>query len=249
MQPLSALQAELTNINDIYTSYKPIIIPAINLLATDPSFDGNSNYNEHVRRSLIPLLGSALSWLTGTATTKDANSIKERVNQLIAAQSTQQEAVVHIVCILNITRYAAQVISNLYNITTSLYTSLSYYQLVLHIGSVLANLWDSLSYIRSVSMHIMDYINAATTGTLSPHILPITDLKQMLSHIEETLPTTMHLPVSEDTLHIYRYLCTHVLISNTQFLLLIDVPIQDCMQQLSIYKIFSLDIPHGNFTA
>ena len=51
-------------------------------------------------------------------------------------------------------------------------------------------------------MHIMDYIHAATTGTLSPHILPITDLKQMLSHIEEALPTTMHLPVSsEDTLH------------------------------------------------
>ena len=43
---LSALQAELTNINDIYTLYKPIIIPAINLLDTDPSFDGNSNYQQ-----------------------------------------------------------------------------------------------------------------------------------------------------------------------------------------------------------
>ena len=60
----------------------------------------------------------------------------------------------------------------------------------------------------------------------------------------------MHLPVSsEDTLHFYRYLHTHVLIANRQFLLLIDVPIQDHTQQLSIYKIFTLDIPHGNFTA
>ena len=39
-------------------------------------------------------------------------------------------------------------------------------------------------------MHIMDYINAATTGTLLPHILPIMDLKKMLVHIEETLPPT-----------------------------------------------------------
>ena len=31
----------------------------------------------------------------------------------------------------------------------------------------------------------MDYIDAATTGTLSPHILPIMDLHKMLSHIEE----------------------------------------------------------------
>ena len=50
----------------------------------------------------------------------------------------------------------------------------------------------------------------------------------MLSHIEETLPPMLHLPVSsEDTLHFYQYLCTLVLITNKQFLLLIDVPIQD----------------------
>ena len=141
-------------------------------------------------------------------------------------------------------------VNNLYIITTSLYTSLSYHQLVLHIESVLANLWDSLSYIRTVSMHTMDYVNATTTGTLSPHILPIADLKQMLSHIEETLPPTMHLLVSsEDTLHFYRYLSTHILIVNRQFLLLIDIPIQNCTQQLSVYRVFTLDIPHGNFTA
>ena len=53
-------------------------------------------------------------------------------------------------------------------------------------------------------MHTMDYVDAATTGTLSPHIVPITDLGKMLSHIEETLPPTSHLPVSsEDTLHFY----------------------------------------------
>ena len=50
----------------------------------------------------------------------------------------------------------------------------------------------------------------------------------MLSYIEETLPPTLHLPVSlEDTIHFYQYLHTHVLIANKQFLLLIDVPIQD----------------------
>ena len=93
-------------------------------------------------------------------------------------------------------------VNNLYNLTISLATSLSYQQLILHIRSVLANLWDSLSYIRTVLMHTVDYIDAATTGTLSPHILPITDLRRMLSHIGETLPPTLHLPVSsEDTLH------------------------------------------------
>ena len=119
-----------------------------------------------------------------------------------------------------------QDVNNLYNLTTSLATSVSYYQLVLHTRSVLTNLCDLLSYIKSVSMHIIDYPDAATTGTLSSHILPIADLKQMLSYIEESLPTTMQLPVSsEDTLHFYRYLHTHIFIPNRQVLLLIGIPI------------------------
>ena len=74
----------------------------------------------------------------------------------------------------------------------------------------------------------MDYINAATSGTLSPHVLPIMDLQRMLKHIADTLPPALHFPISpEDTLHFYRYLCTHILIESKQFLLLIDVLIQD----------------------
>ena len=72
----------------------------------------------------------------------------------------------------------------------------------------------------------------------------------MLSHIVETHPSTMHLPIlSEDALHFYRYLCTHVLTADKQFLLLINVSIQDCTQQLEIYDVFNLSIPHGNFSA
>ena len=45
-------------------------------------------------------------------------------------------------------------------------------------------------------MHTMDYIDAATTGILSPHFSPVEDLRTMLIHIEEALPSNMHLPVS-----------------------------------------------------
>ena len=96
----------------------------------------------------------------------------------------------------------------------------------------------------------MDYIDTATTGTLLPHIIPMMGLKKMLSHIEKTLPSMLNLPVSsKDTLHFYHHLHTHALITKKQFLLHIDVPIQDQSQQLTIYKFFTLDIPHGNFTA
>ena len=79
-----------------------------------------------------------------------------------------------------------------------------------------------------VSTHTMDYIDAAISETLSSHVLPVVDLQRMLKHIADTLPPTLHLPISpEDTLHFYRYHHTHILIENKEFLLLIDMPIQN----------------------
>ena len=96
----------------------------------------------------------------------------------------------------------------------------------------------------------MEYINATTSGTLSPHVLPITDLQKMLQHIADTLPPTLHLPIlPEDTLHFYRYQHTHILIENKQLLLLIDVPIQDRACQITVHQVFTLDIPHRNYSA
>ena len=182
----------------------------------------------------------------GTSTTRDINSNKTWINQLIATQSSQQETLVHSISILNVTRYATQVnrhsinilkdvaaatshdINNLYNLTMSLATSINFHQLILHIRPVFANIHDSLNFIQMVSAHSMDYIDTATSGTLSPHILPVMDLQKMLLHTSASLPPMLHLPVSPDvTLHFYRYLRTHILIKNKQFLLLIDVPIQD----------------------
>ena len=152
-QLLTTLQIELSNIQDIYKSSKTSIMSAINVL--------NSNQPQTTtrhKRSLLPFLGTALSWLTGTATTKDICSIKTRINQLIATQSSQCDTLVHIVSILNVTQYATQVnrhsinslidaihtatqdINHLYNVTTSLASSITFNQMILHIRSVFANL-------------------------------------------------------------------------------------------------------------
>ena len=152
-QLLTTLQLELSYIQDIYKSSETTITSAINLL--------NSNQlqtNTCCKGSLLPFLGTALSWLTGTATTKDICSIKTRINHLIATQTSQHNTLVHIVSILNVTRYATQVnrhsinnlidavqttsqdINNLYNLTMSLAASINFNQMILHIRSVFANL-------------------------------------------------------------------------------------------------------------
>ena len=152
--------------------------------------------------------------------------------------------------LMDVVQTTSHDINNLYNLTTSLATSINFNQMILHIRSVFSNLHDSLNYIQMVCTHTMEYIDAATSGTLSPHVLPVKDLQKMLQHIADILPPTLHLPIlPEDTLHCYRYLHTHVLIENKQFLLLIDVLIQDRSQQITIHQILTLDIPHGNYSA
>ena len=60
----------------------------------------------------------------------------------------------------------------------------------------------------------------------------------------------MHPPIlSEDALHFYRYLHAHILTADEQFLLLINVPIQNHTQELEICKMLNLAIHHGNFSA
>ena len=126
----------------------------------------------------------------GTATRKDINNIKKRVNQLIEAESTQQETLVHIKSILNSTWYPAQVnrhsmnvimdkvdeivhdVNNLYSLTTSLATSLSYHQLILHIRSIWQTIgipyliseqflcipWTMLMQLQLEHFHLMSYL-------------------------------------------------------------------------------------------
>ena len=71
---LSTLEAELENLDSIYTSYKPLILTVTQLLKRKSSFSDMSSLSRHTRRSLLCFLGDALSWHMGTAMTKDVRT-------------------------------------------------------------------------------------------------------------------------------------------------------------------------------
>ena len=146
---------------------------------------------------------------------------------------------VHIVSILNLTRYETQVnrqwiniilkeltksnedIRALFNITNQLATQVQVQNIILHLRAMLANLRDCLHFMKQLANHVLEYIDTTTTGTLMPHLMPVPDLQQMLCRIESELPPNMHLPIpSSDPLHFYRYLQTHVLVEENQILII-----------------------------
>ena len=90
IEPLQPLQIELDNLHNLFMAYKPVFSSTRSILQTQPSFDGKPiPPSRRKKRSLLPFLGSALKWLTGTATTKDIKHIKKRISSLIKTQETQ----------------------------------------------------------------------------------------------------------------------------------------------------------------
>ena len=223
---LQPLQVELDNLHSLFMAHKKVFSSAVSILQMQPSFDRKPIPPSGRKKwSLLPFLSSALKWLTETATTKDIKHIKKRISSLIETQKNQWKTMVHIVSILNLTRYETQVnrqwiniilkeliksnkdIRALFNITNQLATQVQVQNFMLHLRAMPANLWDCLHFMKQLADHILEYIDTATTSTLTPHLVPVTNLQKMLYQIESELPPNMHLPIpSSDPLHFYRYL-------------------------------------------
>ena len=120
-------------------------------------------------------------------------------------------------------------VNKLFYITGILTQCLRYHQIYPHCICLPLG----LPHIHETSCYTkMDYVNAAMTNILSPDIIPV-ELRSMLRHIKLQLPSMLHLPISlGDTFCFYQYLKTHLLVTDGQCLLLIDVPIQDRAQPL-----------------
>ena len=90
IEPLQPLQVKLDNLHSVFMAYKPVFSSTMSILQMQPSFDGKPIPPSRRKKwSLLPFLGSALKWLTGTATTKDIKHVKKRISSLIETQENQ----------------------------------------------------------------------------------------------------------------------------------------------------------------
>ena len=88
-EPLQPLQVELDNLHSLFMAYKPVFSSAMSILQTQPSFDGKPiPPSGRKKQSLLPFLGSALKWLTGTAPTKDIKHIRNESHLLSKPRKT-----------------------------------------------------------------------------------------------------------------------------------------------------------------
>ena len=75
-------------------------------------------------------------------------------------------------------------VNTLFNITDVLTQCIRYQQIYTYANTILAFLRDSLMYMRQVAMQTLDYSDAAMTNIMSPNILPVEEIRNMLRHIK-----------------------------------------------------------------
>ena len=168
IEPLQPLQVKLDNLHSLFMAYKPVFSSAMSILQMQPSFDRKPIPPlGRKKRSLLPFLGLALKWLTGTVTTKDIKHIKKQISSLIKTQENQWKTMVHIVSILNLTHYETQVNRQWINI-------------------ILKELTKSNKDIRA----LFNITNQLATGTSTEHCAPSTSnahqLKRLFAFYEAT---------------------------------------------------------------
>ena len=164
---LSALQAELAT----WTAsihHKTTYTHSDRSTKREPSFDSMSPLSKCTKRSLLHCLGDTHNWLTRTAATKDLRDIKrsQPVYQntdpttgnigtchldIKHHQICMQVNIQHISALMEAVERTLNDVTKLFNITSSLYTHINHWQILLHIHSFLANFRDSLYYMRQDS--------------------------------------------------------------------------------------------------
>ncbi|XP_069106680.1 LOW QUALITY PROTEIN: uncharacterized protein [Argopecten irradians] len=255
-------------LKDIKRTQKTILESFLNYaLLEENTREGNFGIikqNERSKRSLLPFVGSALSFLFDTVSDSDLGSIRHNVNVLAKNQKDITHALKDSLSILNVTRVEVKENRNtinelinsaddlegeLLNFTTELGGQL---QDMNDFVQIFAQLDRTIDNIKLMSQRAMFYlenlqlqINMLSLGHLSPSIVSPDNLLKLLSGIEQHLPYAVRLPHDPEK-HLwdyYRYLtCTTVLVDE-QILVVISIPLLDVNGRFDIYKVHSLPVP------
>ena len=80
---------------------------------TSPPYDHQCSYSEliqktHNLKEALTFSGGCIKMAYRMATMRDTQEIKQHVNQLIQEQTKQLENLVHVISVLNVTRYTTQ---------------------------------------------------------------------------------------------------------------------------------------------
>ena len=218
-----------------------------------------SNWIDHIsnrnKRSLLPF-GGLFSFIFGTASEDDLNSIKADVKQLYQNQMDQTNVLNDTISITNVSR--GLINENIKKINGIIDTFVTLNHTIENIAGHLGPLYTTRKFmfmhtefishhtrIRMVTRQVADdinliksYLSAFTTGKLTPQIIDPKHLRHELLKIHKQLPAKITLPENPaaNIWHYYEFLTATQVIDGTQFILMIRNPLLDTDSAMTLYN-------------
>lgn len=216
------------------------------------------------KRSLLPFIGKAFSFLFGTVSDADLGAIKRNVKRLSATQEGLKHVVRESLSILNVSRVRisenrqtineleaslGQLDNQVQEVTAQLDNRLQTVEFMLPTYLQLDGIVEELKhFIQNAFMsleHLQLQLNMLTIGKLSPSIISPESLGTLLLDIQSRIPTPLKLPgdPKANLWHFYKLLTCSTVIDETRILVIVPIPLLDTHNDLEVFKVHNLPIP------
>lgn len=232
-----------------------------------------TRFNEHKmhrpreKRSVLPFVGDALSFLFGTVSHGDLNRIKENLNKLTRNALKLEHVVKDSLTLINVSRTA--IIENrhtinvlvgrigyinnaLRNITRDHGARLDALETVLpvkfRLEAVIRELNHAIDKTIMYLEHMELQVNVLSAGKLAPSVVTPKRLQAILESIQLSLRTTVKLPVDprKNIWLYYRFLTCSTFFDANKIIVVVPIPLLDINNEFEVYKVHNLPIPGNN---
>ena len=225
-----------------------------------------ANHALHPRnkRSLVPFIGKAFSFLFGTVSEGDLGAIRRNLHILRSNQVGLAHVVQESLSLINVSRarlaenrqtlnlivsdmgaineQIANVTQKLDNRIFQLETLLPMYlQLDGLVEEIKQSLQKALIYVE----HLQLQLNMLSIGKLSPTIIFPLKLRDLLIDIQTRIAAPLRLPgdPKADLWHFYKMLTCTTIVEEDKILVVVPVPLLDSNDDFEVYRVHNLPIP------
>ena len=220
--------------------------------------------NKRQKRSLLPIIGDAASWLFGLVTESDLANIRKNIKSLATYQLQIMHVVQESISILNMSRVEIaenrQVIlelgeslhaldnkvgSLISEVKKEMYSTRYFLEMYLKLDLIIAEIKEMLQNAMFYLEHLRMQLNFLSIGRLTPSTISASNLRSLLVDIKAHLPPTLALigNPSRDLWLFYKQLTISALLEEDKIVVILNIPLLYISSQYEIYRIFSLPIP------
>ena len=216
------------------------------------------------RRSLVPFIGQAFSFLFGTVSEGDLGAIKQNLHLLRNNQVKLAHVVQESLSLINVSRARIagdrqtlnlivsdmgalndQIVNVTQRLDNRIFQLETLLPMYLQLDSMVEEIKQSLQKALIYVEHLQLQLNMLSIGKLSPSIISPLKLRDLLVDIQTRISAPLRLPgdPKADLWHFYKTLTCTTIVEEDEILVVVPVPLLDSNDDFDVYRVHNLPIP------